>query len=301
MARLVIGTDKTATTPAVVIEKGIVPTGTLSITQNGTYDVTQYASADVNTPAAPAHYIEKTVDANGKLVNGSTIIDLTGVTDIGDFVLGSSYRTNISISGMVDMSSLTTVSGTNACNYMFNGCIGITSINLSSLTTISGANSCQGMFGGCSITEIDLSSLTTISGMGGAQNMFGACVGLLNANLSSLTTISGQSGASQMFASCGHLVSVNLNSLTTITGSGACGQMFFACTALTELRFPAITTTSFGSYTNQFNNMCSAIPSITLHFPSNVQSVIEGLTGYSTTAPFGATSGTVLFDLPATE
>jgi hypothetical protein len=46
--------------------------------------------------------------------------------------------------------------------------------------------------------------------------------------------------------------------------------------------------------------MCSAIPNITLHFPSNVQSVIEGLDGYSATAPFGAVSGTVLFDLPAT-
>jgi hypothetical protein len=46
--------------------------------------------------------------------------------------------------------------------------------------------------------------------------------------------------------------------------------------------------------------MCSGIPNITLHFPSNTQAAVETLVGYSTTAPFGATAGTVLFDLPAT-
>jgi hypothetical protein len=46
--------------------------------------------------------------------------------------------------------------------------------------------------------------------------------------------------------------------------------------------------------------MCGSITNITLHFPSNTQAKVETLSGYSTTAPFGATSGTVLFDLPAT-
>ena len=105
----------------------------------------------------------------------------------------------------------------------------------------------------------------------------------------------------QMFASCSGITSVNLNSLTTISGMNACASMFANCSNLSSISFPAIKTTSFGSQRNQFTNMCSGITGITLHFPSNVQSVIEGLTGYSTTAPFGATSGTVLFDLPATE
>ena len=39
----------------------------------------------------PAHYIEKTVDANGVLQNGTTFIDLTGVTGIGTKVLSAAY------------------------------------------------------------------------------------------------------------------------------------------------------------------------------------------------------------------
>ena len=35
------------------------------------------------------------------------------------------------------------------------------------------------------------------------------------------------------------------------------------------------------------------------YFPANTQDVVTNLTGYSATTPFGATSGTVLFDLPS--
>lgn len=244
MAKLVLGTDKSVRIPAIVKE--------------------------VPTPMPLS--IQKTKDANNKLVNGaSTVIDLTGVTDVGDYVLYCAYYYNISITGAVDLSSLTTISGANACQYMFYGCTGIASVNLSNLTTVSAQEGCGSMFSGCT--------------------------GLTSVNLSSLTTIN-RYGCSAMFQNCTGLTSVDLSSLTTVSDTSGCVNMFRGCTSLTTLSFPALTSTSFGSYTNQFNNMLSGVTGCTVHFPSNLQSVIGSWT--SVTAGFGGTNTTVLFDLPET-
>lgn len=223
--------------------------------------------------SAPVHYVEKTVDGNGKLVNGTTtVIDLTGVTDVGDWALAYAYYNDYLLTGSVDFSSLTDISGESACQNAFSA-TGITSVDLSGLTNISGQNACLGMFNQCSA--------------------------LISADLSSLVEISDYA-CQNMFDSCDLLASVDLSSLSVI-GSAACSYMFNGCTSLTSLSFPALTTASFGSFTDQFDGMCGDISGITLHFPSNLQSVIEGLDGYSETEPFGAISGTVLFDLPETE
>ena len=303
---------------------GTQPTGTKNITANGVYDVTSYASADVQVPTtAPAYYIEKTKDANNKLVGGSTVINLSGVTDVGDYALQYAYQFNTAISGSVDLSSLTAISGSSACVAMFANCTGITSVDLSSLTTITGYlacsnmfNTCSGitainlsslqsinqsyccyaMFGGCSnITSVDLSSLQSISGSYACYTMFSGCTGLVSVNLSSLQSIDSSTCIS-MVSDCG-LTSVVFSSLITISAAG-CDSMFQRCYSLTSLSFPALTSTSFGSYSSQFNNMLSGVTGCTVHFPSNLQSVIGSWT--SVTNGFGGTNTTVLFDLTAT-
>lgn len=355
-------TNATSQSTPIIIYKvvsggGTTPTGTKSITANGVYDVTDYASADVQVPTtAPAHCVEKAVEANGKLVNSTNVINLSGVTDIGTYALAYDYyggsfpaNTNIDLSSLttisgqygcnsmfqdcagltsvnisslttasgqygcnsmlsgctslmsVDLSSLTTVSGANACANMLSGCAGLTNFHLSSLTTVSGTYACYYMFYGCTgLTNIALSSLTTISGGYGCNNMFYGCTSLTNIDLSSLTTVSGTNGCQYMFRDCSNLTSVDLLSLTTVSGQSSCANMFRDCANLTSLSFPSITPNSFGSYTNQFNNMCYRALNITLHFPSNTQAKVKTLSGYSATAPFGATAGTVLFDLPST-
>lgn len=301
---------------------------TINITTNGEYNVARYTTANVNTPAAPAHYIEKTVDANGKMISTSNIMSFAGVTDIGAGEIMYAYEGNTNISGALDMSDLTSLTGNDACSVAFSGCTGLTSVDLSSLATVSGIGCCASMFSGCTgLTSIDLSSLATVSGREGLSNTFHGCTGLTSVNLSALTTISGQNGCGFLFSGCTNLASANmsglttisgekacrnmfqycsgltsvdLSALTTLTGSQACNIMFYGCTSLTSLSFPALTSNSFGSYyTNQFNNMLQACSGVTVHFPSNLQSVIGSWS--DVTNGFGGTNTTVLYDLPATE
>lgn len=249
------------------------------------------------------------VDANGKLqmpADTSGDIVFTGVEDVADYALAYKFFRNPNLTHSVSFPDLTTISGTSGCQGMCSGCNYVTNLDLSSLTTVSGTDGCNAMFFSCfNLASVDLYSLTTVSGTYGCRYMFQNCTGLTSVDLSSLTTISGQTGCGNMFIDCTKLPSVVFNSLTTITGYNACQGMFQNCRSLASISFPALTTTSFGSsYINQFNSMFnsnsgSTSGAITMHFPSNLQSTISGLTGYPN---FGATSGrlTLAFDLPAT-
>lgn len=270
---------------------GVVPSGTLAINTNGVHDVTNYANADVQVPTqAPAHYIEKTVDANNKLINGSTMINLNGVTDIGDYVLTQAYR-NSTISGVVDMSLIISISGQGACNNMFYGCKNITGVNLSSLTTISGAQACQSMFDSSWIQTVVFSALTTISG---GQ-------GMLNA-----------------FANCSKLTALSFPVLNNLSGYGCFGQSLYqtlcsGCTVLESLSFGGIKADTFSGKLDRFrylfdtNTGKNAPNGCTIHFPSNFDPTdpdktfdVTTLQGYPT---FGGNASYIhlAFDLPATE
>ena len=83
-----------------LISAGKNPTGTKQITTNGVYDVTDFASADVQVPTtAPAYYLEKTKDANGVAQNGSHLMDFSTFTDVGDYVFAYAYYGNTGITG----------------------------------------------------------------------------------------------------------------------------------------------------------------------------------------------------------
>lgn len=302
----------------VIAGGGTTPTGTIQITNNGITDVTNYASADVQVPTtAPAHYIEKSVDANGKLVGVPQIINLNGVTDVGNQALyGAYYGVAFPANTSADLSSLTTISGTQACMNMFTGCTGLTSANLSSLTTISGGSSCVSMFQNCAgLTSVNLSSLTTISGGSVCSNMFQNCTGLTSFDLPALTTISGSTPCLSMFQNCTGLISVKLGALNTISGqiSASYGQMFSNCSKLESVEFGGLTSSTFTNIQNQIQHIFStntgsqAPNGCTVHFPSNFDPSdpnhtfdASTLTGYPT---FGGNASYihVAFDLPATE
>lgn len=278
--------------------------------------------------SAPTLYREFQLDANGVLQPNTTtthIMDFTGVKDISIYAFSYAYQDNTAITGTVDMSDLTTFSNQYACQYMFQGCTGITGINLSSLTIIDrvATGVAQYMFKGCtSLTSIDLSSLTEINSNNAMQAMFQGCTSLSTLYLPSLTKISGSSSCSSTFAGCTGLTNIKMPSLTTLGGgySGSamfqgctgltsvefpslstliygrnCQYMFQVCTNLTKLSFYALDTNSFGNYTSDFNGMLSGVTGCTVHFPMRIQSTIGSWS--DVTNGFGGTNTTVLFDI----
>ena len=224
--------------------------------------------------------------------------DLSSLTTLsGDYALYRAFYGCTSLTS-VDLSSLTTVSGSGLYS-AFSGCSSLTSVDLSSLTTVSGSNAFRFAFNSCSnLTSVDLRSLTTVSGSSGLFAAFANCTSLTSVDLSPLTTVSGTSALELAFNSCSNLTSIDLSSLTTVSGSSGMYRTFYGCTSLQSLSFPALTADSFGSYTNQFNNMLQGVSGCTVHFPSNLQSVIGSWS--DVTNGFGGTNTTVLFDLPST-
>lgn len=149
------------------------------------------------------------------------------------------------------------------------------------------------------LTSVDLSNLTTLSGGHALSAAFSFCNNLASVNFSNLATISGSEALLHTFNSCISLTSVTFPSLASINADRAIVSAFANCTFLTSISFPALTSTSFGTYTNQFDDMLSGVTGCTVHFPSNLQSVIGSWTSVS--AGFSGTNTTVLFDLTATE
>ena len=197
----------------------------------------------------------------------------------------------------VSFPQLSNIAGDYSMQYAFQAST-LSSIDLSSLTTISGSNAMAYTFYASTLSSIDLSSLTTISGANSVRYAFQNCTNLTSIDLSSLTDIIGGSAMQTTFKGCTSLTSIDLSSLTNITGSGVMAYAFSGCTGLTSLSFPALTSTSFGSNTNQFNQMLQNVTGCTVHFPSNLQSVIGSWS--DVTSGFRGTNTTVLFDLPAT-
>ena len=213
--------------------------------------------------------------------------DLTPTGDITTYAAAINYTEPIGINREVNNSGVYGMSTT------------LFTFSLPSNATDVGAYALYYAFYGCTgLTSVDLSSLTTISGDSALSYAFYKCTSLTSVDLSLLTTLSGSNALYFAFNNCTNLTSVDLSLLTTLSGSNALYFAFYNCTSLTSLSFPSLTSTAFGSNTNQFNSMLSGVTGCTVHFPSNLQSVIGSWS--SVTSGFGGTNTTVLFDLPAT-
>lgn len=265
---------------------GITPTGTLPITQNGVYDVTNYANADVQT-AVPTYYLEKQLDENGIWVNVPNLPNLNGVKGIGFYGLASAYQNSSYNYGALDLSGLEYLTKDYCMTYTFYNCSGITSVNFSGLRYISGSNCLNYCF--CydsNLVSIDFSSLEYVIGGMTMCHLCEYCDSLVSADFRSLVSVSGMWGMTELFRYSRLFTTIRFDSLKYIIGYEPLAEDFVD-TALSVLNLPALKDASGAG------RMLNYTDGVTVHLPSN-------LSGTVTTSTFGGTNVVLMFDLPAT-
>lgn len=197
-----------------------------------------------------------------------------GVTSIGDYALSFAFNRSTKLTGIDGLSYITSI-GQNGMYECCRNCTNFTgSLDFSSLVTInsSGLAYC---FISNGITSVDFSSLETVGNYGLQTTFYGCQIPTFNFTL--LSSVGAQS-FDRSFSSNNVLSSIYFNSLKT----------------------SSFTSTNIGCFNGMFNaNTASTSGTCTVHFPSNLETTIQGLTGYPL---FGGQSGRIVlaFDLPAT-
>ena len=143
----------------------------------------------------------------------------------------------------------------------------------------------------------NINSITSITGsacFSGFCNSATLAQGYEDIYFGELTTV-GQQSLGQAFTYWTNISSIHFDKLTSIAKNAFYG-MLQGCSGV-GVYFPAVTSTTL-SVVDCLNRIANSASNITLHFPSNVSSAVETLTGYPN---FNGTNTTILYDLEATE
>lgn len=220
------------------------------------------------TPTLTSNGASSPVDDWGQSLQGNVVVD--------DYYICAYYKS-------YSNSKITSFTATNATEatmiYCFGSCNNLTTANFPQLTEIKSS---------------------------GLDHTFNNCYSLTSVSLPLLKT-AGAASFNGTFQGCTSLTSVSFPSLDELDDNcfGWMGSYTFGkCTSLTSVSFPALKTTSVESSGHHLSNLfdkntASVSGTCTVHFPSNLESTISGLSGYPL---FGGTDGRIVlaFDLPAT-
>lgn len=136
---------------------GITPSGTKQITENGTYDVTNYASAEVNVPSEKPNIQPLTVTENGTYTPSG---DVDGYGPVTVNVSGGGSDAEAALSGVIDRTATSVSSNaTKTGDYAFRNCTKLVTANLPNATSIG-----QYTFKYCNaLKNVHIPKATTIS------------------------------------------------------------------------------------------------------------------------------------------
>ncbi len=219
------------------------------------------------------------------------------------------YKGSLKTVSFPELEEIGADSGSYRLESAFNGCFSgnpeLTSVSFPKLKKIKNV-AIESAFGSgimnAQITEVEMPLLEEISGFN-TYFRFYKSSNIITANFPSLKKAGynafGSAANNGAFFSCPNLTTASFPVLDTINEQRVFYYTFQNCTSLTSVSFGGLKSSSFGSASNQFNNMLSGVTGCTVHFPSNLQSVIGSWS--DVTNGFGGTNTTVLFDLPATE
>lgn len=187
--------------------------------------------------------IMKSVDSNGVLQEGTTIIDLSGVLDIGDSVLSNAYKNNNYITGRIVFGT-PTISGNYACDSIFQGANYITHADFSRINQVTGTYSCANIISySSSLEEVDLSGLKIVTGENAFYYACASCQNLETVHIDNLALISGFQAFPFVFNGTQKLIEVEFKSLETINGQQAFRDVF-AQSNIEVIRFPSLSRVS---------------------------------------------------------
>ena len=207
------GYDKV--TVKAIPEEYTIPTGSLTITENGTHDVKDYEEVvtDIHeqTPYAPQHI-------SFRNFNGSNLRYETQNLDTSKITI-MTYMFNSNGSMVVlDISNFNTSNVTRMDN-MFEYCGG--------LGTIEQFNDGFNFYDGFNFSNWNVEKVTSM------QSMFRGCNGLTSLDLSGFHTPA-LTNTYQLFYNCNKLTSINLSNFDTQNVT-TMGYMFYGCSKLTSL------------------------------------------------------------------
>lgn len=239
----------------------IVPSGEIEFTQNGTYDVTDKASAKVNIKEKVLG--TKTITSNGtyKAIDDN----LDGYSEVevntGKYTPRTISFTNYTGTELtyetknIDTSKITSMAD------MFKNCQKLTILDLSNFNT-SNVTNMSLMFYDCyKLSNLDLSNFDT-SKVTRFDYMFYKCYALPSLDLSSFDT-SNATRMDEMFDYCQKLTNLNLSNFVTSKVTNF-NHMFSNCEILQTLTFDNIDTSDATNFSGMFYNcrMILTIPTL---------------------------------------